>query len=88
MVSVAVADVAAAILAGVVAPKLKVGSATAPAGLDVMAAVSAMLPVYPPTGVRVIVDVFPVVAPGSTVTAVPLMLNPVIVIVVLPTALA
>jgi predicted component of type VI protein secretion system len=35
-------------------------------------AVSATLPVKPPAGVTVIVDVFPEVAPGARVTAVPL----------------
>ena len=36
-------------------------------------AVSATLPVNPPDGVTVIVDVFAVVAPRETVTAVPLI---------------
>ena len=36
------------------------------------AAVSATLPVNPPVGVTVMVDVFAVVAPGVTVTVVPL----------------
>jgi hypothetical protein len=71
MVSVAV-PAAPVILTGVVVPKLRVGGATAPVGLDVTAAVSATLPVNPPAGVKVIVEVFPVVAPGATVTAAPL----------------
>jgi hypothetical protein len=36
-----------------------------------MAAVIATLPVKPPLGVTVIVEVLPVVAPGATVTAAP-----------------
>jgi hypothetical protein len=55
---------------GLVEPKLKVGGYWAPDGLEVMAAVSATLPMKPPAGVTVIVEVFPVVAPGATVTAV------------------
>jgi hypothetical protein len=38
----------------------------------VIAALSATLPVKPPLGVRVMVEVLPVAAPGVTVTAVPL----------------
>jgi hypothetical protein len=70
-VSVAVAAVAPVIATGVVEPKLTVGGYCAPVGLEVIAAVSATLPVNPPVGVRVIVEVFPVVAPGATVTAGP-----------------
>ena len=51
--------------------KLKVGGATAPLGLVVIAAVRATLPVNPPVGVRVIVDVLPVVAPAAMLTGVP-----------------
>jgi hypothetical protein len=72
MVSVAVPAVAPVMLTGLVAPKLKVGTYWAPLGLEVMAAVSTTLPVKPPLGVTVIADVFPVVAPGAMVTAVPL----------------
>ena len=57
---------------GVVEPKLRVGRFTAPAGLEEMAAVSATLPVKPPLGITVIVDVFPLVAPGVTLITVPL----------------
>jgi hypothetical protein len=64
------------ILTGLVDPKLKVGGYWAPAGLDVMVAVSVTLPVKPPDGVTVMVDVFPVVAPGATETVVPVMLKP------------
>jgi hypothetical protein len=60
-------------LTRVVAPKLKVGASTAPVGLDVSAAVRATLPVKPPAGVTLMVDVFAVVAPGATDTAVPVM---------------
>jgi hypothetical protein len=60
---------------GVVEPKLKVGGYCALAGLDVIAAVSATLPVKPPLGVSVMVEVLPVVAPGATVTGVPVMMR-------------
>jgi hypothetical protein len=56
---------------GLVEPQPIVGIYCAPFGLAVMAVVSETLPVKPPTGVTVIVDVFPVVAPRVTVTAVP-----------------
>ena len=75
MVSVAVPAVAPAILTGLVEPKLKVGGYWAPAGLEVTAAVNATLPVKPPAGVIVIVEVFPVVAPFAIVTAVPLIVK-------------
>ena len=39
-------------------------------------AVNATLPVKPPAGVTVIVDVFPLVAPETTLTAVPLSVKP------------
>ena len=52
--------------------KLKVGGANAPLGLVVRAAVRATLPVKPPVGVTVIVEVLPVVAPAVKLTAVPL----------------
>jgi len=72
MVSVAVPAAAPVMLTGVVEPKLGLGRFVAPVGLDVTTAVSATLPVKPPPDVIVIVDVFPLVAPGSTLTAVPL----------------
>ena len=59
-------------LNGLVGPKLKVGGYWAPAGLEVTAAVSVTLPLKPPAGVTVMVELFEVVAPGVTVTAVPL----------------
>jgi hypothetical protein len=71
MVSVAVPAAAPVMLTGVLAPKLKVGAFWALLGLEVMAAVSATLPVNPPAGVMVMAEVFPVVAPAVTVTAVP-----------------
>jgi hypothetical protein len=71
MVRVAVPAVAAVMLTGLVEPKLKVGGYWAPAGLEVTAAVRVTLPAKPPTGVKVMVDAFPVLAPGATVTVVP-----------------
>jgi hypothetical protein len=70
-VSVAVPAATPVIATGVVVPKLRVGGYRLPVGLDVIAAVNATLPVNPPVGVSVIVEAFPVVAPGATVTAVP-----------------
>ena len=61
--SVAVSAEALVMLTGVVEPKLTVGGSCAPAGLDVIVAVSATLPVNPPLGVTVIVDWLPVFAP-------------------------
>jgi hypothetical protein len=71
IVSVAVPAVAPVMFTGVVDPKLNVGGSVPPPGPDVTAAVSATLPVNPPAGVTLIVEVFPLVAPGATVTAVP-----------------
>jgi len=70
MVSVAV-PAPVPIFTGLVEPKLNVGRSWAPDGLDVIAAVSVTLPVKPPLGVTVIVEVLPVVAPGLTDTVVP-----------------
>ena len=67
-VSVAVPALVPVILTGVVDPKLSVGGIPV---VGLSAAVSTTLPVKPFAGVTVIVDVFPVVAPGATVTAVP-----------------
>jgi hypothetical protein len=72
IVSVAVPAEVPVMLTGLVEPKLKVGGYWAPVGLEVTAAVSTTLPVKPPAGVTVMVEVFPVVAPGVTVTAGPL----------------
>lgn len=92
MVRVAVPAAVPVILTGLVEPKLIVGGYWAPVGLAVMAAVSVTLPVKPPTGVRVMVLVFPVVAPGTKVTAAPVIVNAgetggVMVYVAEPTAL-
>jgi len=58
-------------LTGLVELKLKVGGITVPLGLVVRTAVRATLPVKPPVGVTVIVEVLPVVAPGATLTVAP-----------------
>ena len=75
MVRVAVPEVVPLMLTGLVEPKLSLGVSTAPAGLVVMTAVSATLPLKPLAGVRVMVEAFPVVAPGVTITAVPLIVR-------------
>ena len=75
MVRVAAPAAAPVMLAGVVEPKLNVGWIP-PDGPDVIAAVNATLPVNPPTGVRVIVKVFPEVAPAATVTGTPVIVTP------------
>jgi len=72
-VRIAVPELEPVMFKGEVLPKLKVGGYWAPAGVDVMVAVSTTLPVKPLLGVTVIVDVFAVVAPGATVTDVPAM---------------
>lgn len=69
--SVAVPAAVPVILTGLVEPKLRVGRFCAPLGPEVTAAVSVTLPVKPLNGVTVMADVFPVVAPALTVTAVP-----------------
>jgi hypothetical protein len=73
MVRVAVPAVTPVMLTGLVDPKLKVGVYSAPAGLEVTEAVSVTLPVKPPAGVMVIVEVLPDTAPGETETAVPVI---------------
>ena len=55
--------------------KLKVGAIEAPLGLEVRAAVRVKLPVKPPTGVTVIVEVLAVVAPATMLTGVPLIVK-------------
>lgn len=75
---VAVPAEALVMLTGLVEPKLSEGRSLAPAGLDVMTAVSPTLPVNPPLGVTVFVEAFPVDAPGATVTAVPPMVKAVV----------
>jgi hypothetical protein len=59
-----------AMVRGPVELKLKVGGAEAPLGLVVRAAVRVTLPVKPPVGVTVIIEVLPVVAPAAILTAV------------------
>ena len=88
MVRVAEPAAAPVIVTGLVVPKLKVGKLVAPVGLEVTAAASVTVPVNPPAGVTVMVEVFPVVAPGATETAVPAMekLGPVTVTVAVPVA--
>ena len=71
MVRVAVPAVMPVMFTVPVEPKLNVGGYTAPVGLEVTAAARVTLPVKPPAGVTVTVEVFPLVAPGVTVTAVP-----------------
>ena len=73
IVSVAVPAAVPLMFTGVVDPKLNVGRSVAPAGLDVITAVKVTSPVKPPAGVTVIIDVFAVVAPRDTLTAVPVM---------------
>ena len=51
--------------------KLTVGGYCPPEGPEVTDAVSATVPMKPCAGVMVIVDVFPLVAPGDTARAVP-----------------
>src|SRR5450631_1708020 len=70
--SVAVPVVVSVILTGLVEPKLNVGRYWAPDGLEVIAAAKTTLPVKPPSGVNVMVDVFPLVAPRAMETPVPL----------------
>ena len=74
-VRAAVAALTPVICAGLVEPKLRVGVSRAPLGLEVMATVSATAPVNPPLGVMLIVEAFPVSAPGERLTAVPVMLK-------------
>jgi hypothetical protein len=76
IVRVAVPAAVPVMLTGLVEPKLRMGRFCAPLGLEVTAAVSATLPVKPPDGVTVMVDVFPVAAPAVTVSAVPVIVKP------------
>jgi hypothetical protein len=76
MVRVAIPLPEPVIVTGLVEPKLRVGGYWAPEGLEVTVAVRATLPVKPPLGVTVRVEVLPVVAPRATVSAVPLTVKP------------
>ena len=58
-------------LRGLVELKLRVGGSVTPLGLVVRAAVRVTLPVKPPVGVTVIVEVLPVVAPAAMLSGVP-----------------
>jgi len=69
IVSVAVLAVEPAMFTGLVDPKLRLGGYCAPAGLELMVGARETFPVKPPAGVTVIVEVFPVVAPGEIFTA-------------------
>jgi hypothetical protein len=71
MVKVPVAAALPEIVRGLVELKLKVGGAVTPLGLVVRAAVRVTLPVKPPVGVTVIVEVLPVVAPAAMLSGVP-----------------
>ena len=66
------------IMTGLVVPKLKVGGGKSWefAGAEVTAEERVTLPVNPLVGVTVIVETFPVSAPSTTFTVVPLMVNP------------
>jgi hypothetical protein len=75
IVRMAVPAPAPVIATGLVEPKLRLGAYWDPEGLEVTVAVSATLPVKPPLGVTVMVEVLPVVAPGVTVTAGPLIVK-------------
>jgi hypothetical protein len=66
-VRVAVAGVVPVMATLGVDPKLKVGGSTAPAGLEARAAVKLTVPVNPPAGVIVIVDVLLVAPPGAVI---------------------
>jgi hypothetical protein len=70
MVKVPVAAALPEIVRGLVELKLKVGGVVTPLGLLVRAAVRVTLPVKPPVGVTVIVEVLPVVAPAAMLTGV------------------
>lgn len=69
----AVPAVVLVMLTGVVVPKLQLGKSSAPDGLEVSAQVRATLPVNPPLGVTVMVEVLPLAAPGATETAEPVI---------------
>jgi hypothetical protein len=75
-VRVAVPAALLVIFTGLLESKLKTGGfRVLLLGVDVMAAVRTMPPVKPDAGVTVIVEVFPVVAPGATVIGVPVIVN-------------
>jgi hypothetical protein len=71
MVKVPVAAALPEIARGLVELKLRVGGSVTPLGLVVRAAVRVTVPVKPPVGVTVIVEVLPVVAPAAMLRGVP-----------------
>jgi len=71
IVKVPVAAALPEIARGLVELKLRVGGSVTPLGLVVRAAVRVTLPVKPPVGVTVIVEVSPVVAPAAMLSGVP-----------------
>ena len=83
VVGAVVVIVSAAVLLGVpvtvtglVEPKLKVGTRVAPAGVVVMAAARVTLPVKPPDGVTVMVEVLFALAPAAKSTDVAPIVKP------------
>lgn len=76
IVNVAVPPAVPVRFTGVVEPKLSVGRLTAPLGWEEMVALSETPPVKPPVGATPMVDVLPVVAPGWSLTDVPVIVNP------------
>jgi hypothetical protein len=76
MVRVAVAALVPVMTTELVVPKLSIGSSCAPVGVEVNDALIVTLPVNPEVGVTVMVDVLPVDAPGLTITAVPVKVQP------------
>jgi len=75
MVRVRVPAALPAIARGPVELKVNVGGAVTPLGLVVRAPVRVTLPVKSPIGVTVIVEVLPVVAPATMLSAVPLIVK-------------
>jgi len=76
MVRAAVPGAVPVIVTRLVDPKLRTGMFCALAGLDAIVASSTTVPVKPPLGVTVMVEVFPAVAPGVTLTGVAEMAKP------------
>lgn len=86
MMSVTVPGVSGAIFTELAGLKLNVGRSWAPAGLEVIVAISVTLPVKSLTDVTVMVEVFPVVAPGLTDTGVPAIVKSATVTELVPLA--
>ncbi|MGC1783629.1 MAG: hypothetical protein WA708_13985 [Acidobacteriaceae bacterium] len=66
IVRIALAAPEPVIVNGLVEPKLNVGGFLAPVGPELTAAVRTTVPVKPPLGVTLMVEVLPVLAPGRT----------------------